>query len=72
LRLEDAAENFDDSVVANEDFDDTLYDLFYLDLALSRVESNLKGFTQENLVDSRMQAFRYYVNELLFTYRQSY
>jgi hypothetical protein len=72
LQLEDAAENFDDAVVTNEDFDDTLYDLFYLDLALSRVEANLKGYSQETLVDSRMQAFRYYVNELLFTYRQSY
>ena len=48
------------------------YDLFYVDAALARVETTLKGYQQENLVDSRMQAFRYYVDELLFTYRQSY
>jgi hypothetical protein len=71
IRLTDAAEYYNDAVASSSDYSDTLYDLFYLDAALTRVERTLDG-SQSGLVQDQMGAMRSYVNELLYSYRRQY
>lgn len=70
--LVDAAENYEDAVESTYDFSDTLYDLFYLEEMVGLTEQTLDGYSQAYRVSDDMAAIRYYVNELLWTYRQNY
>jgi hypothetical protein len=69
--LEDTAENYYDAVQANSDYSETLYDLFNLDMATQNAEHALQGYPEQPLVATRMATLRYYVNVLLYTYRQT-
>ncbi len=71
-QLADAAENFDDAVNDNDDWTDSLNDLFYLEQMLDQAENNFGGQEAQFGVDSEMRSLRYYVNELLWTYRQNH
>lgn len=71
-QLVDAAENYDDAVDNSYDWSDSLDDLFYLDNTLTTAEQTLDGYSQAYLVQNQMEALRYYVNQLLWTYHQNY
>lgn len=71
-RLSNAAENFNDSVDRTYDWSDSLYDLFYLESVLSETEQTLSGYSQSYRVQSQISSMRYYVNELLWQYRNNY
>lgn len=70
--LVDASENFTDAVYDNDDYYDTLNDLFYLESKVDLAESTLDGYSKSYLVNEEMKALRYYVNELLWVYRYYY
>ncbi|MNL69300.1 hypothetical protein D3C87_1941460 [compost metagenome] len=72
ISLIDAAENFNDSVNDRYDWYDTLSDLFYLEAQVDLAEQTLSGYSQEWRVQEEMGSLRYYVNELLWTYRQNF
>lgn len=67
-----AAENYSDAVQSNYDFTDSLNHLFYLESMVDTAEYTLAGYSRAYLVDNEMRALRYYVNELLWLYRQQY
>ncbi|MFS4457791.1 hypothetical protein [Bdellovibrio sp. HCB2-146] len=69
--LIDAADNFNDSVNSRYDWNDSLSDLFYLESQLDLAEQTLSGYSQAYRVQDEMGSIRYYVNELLWTYRQN-
>ncbi|HEX7673686.1 MAG TPA: hypothetical protein VF412_05920 [Bdellovibrio sp.] len=71
-QLVDAAENYDDAIDNSYDWSDSLDDLFYLDNTLTMVEQTLNGYSQAYLVQNQLEALRYYVNQLLWTYHQNY
>ena len=71
-RLVNSAENYTDAVNSSYDYSDTLYDLFYLNSSLKLAEKTLDGYSGEVQVDDQVKALRYYVNVLLFSYRQQY
>lgn len=71
-QLIDATENYDDALDSADDISATLYDLFYLEDTVSLTEKTLDGYSQSYRVQEEMQAMRYYVNELLWNYRQQY
>lgn len=68
----DATENLNESVETFEDYSETLYDLFYMEEVLTKLEYTLNGYSQAYRVQNEMQAFRFYVDELLWNYRQRY
>ncbi|MNL10659.1 hypothetical protein D3C87_1314660 [compost metagenome] len=70
--LIDATENFNDSVSDRYDWSDTITDLFYLEAQLDLAEQTLDGYSQAWRVQEEMGSLRYYVNELLWTYRQNF
>ena len=70
--LIDATENFNDSVGDRYDWSDTINDLFYLESQLDLAEQTLDGYSQAWRVQEEMGSLRYYVNELLWTYRQNF
>jgi hypothetical protein len=70
--LADSAENFNDSVETRDDYNDTLYDLFYLDTKVNEAQNALRSDFYGNAVSNDMRALRYYVDEMLYTYRQNY
>lgn len=72
IGLIDATENFNDSVSDRYDWSDTLNDLFYLEAQLGLAEQTLDGYSQAWRVQEEMGSLRYYVNELLWTYRQNF
>lgn len=71
-QLVNAAENYNDAVADSYDWSDSLYDLFNLDAALTTAETTLDGYSQAYRVDNEIRSLRYYVNELLWNYRQNY
>jgi hypothetical protein len=70
--MEDAAENFNDAVNQGYDYSDSLNDLFYLEESIQNAERTLDGYSKAYLVDEEMRSMRYYVDELLWQYRQTY
>ncbi len=52
----DAAENFTDTVYDREDYQETLYDLFYLEEKVDFAIRTLDGYSKEYLVQDEMQA----------------
>jgi hypothetical protein len=71
-QLQDAADNMVDQVYANDDYIDSLNDLFYLASVVALAESTLDGYSQAYRVNDEMHALRYYVDELLWVYREAY
>ncbi len=69
-QLTDASSAFHISVQRYDQLSDTLYYLFYLEDTVSLTENTLDGYSQEYRVEDEMKAIRYYINELLWTYRQ--
>jgi hypothetical protein len=65
----DASENFTDTVYDREDYQETLYDLFYLEDKVDIAIRTLDGYSKEYLVQDEMQALEYYVEELLWQYQ---
>lgn len=72
FQLVDAAESFNDSVKMNASWSATLNNLFYLEDTVRLTETTLDGYSQEYRVSNEMRALRYYVDEMLWTYRQRY
>lgn len=72
FQLVDAAESFNDSVKMNASWSSTLNNLFYLEETVRLTETTLDGYSQEYRVSNEMRALRYYVDEMLWTYRQRY
>ncbi|MES2854463.1 MAG: hypothetical protein V4692_01315, partial [Bdellovibrionota bacterium] len=70
--MEDAAENYADAVYAGYDYTDSLSDLFYLEDTVILAEKTLNGYSRSYIVEQEMKAMRYYVDELLWLYRQNY
>lgn len=70
--LADASENFTDAVYDSDDFSDSLNDLFFLETKVGLATQTLSGYSKEYLVTDEMRALRYYVEELLWQYRQKY
>lgn len=68
--LIDASENFTDTVYDREDYQETLYDLFYLEEKVDLAVRTLDGYSREYLVREEMNAIKYYVDELLWQYGQ--
>lgn len=68
-QMADAAENFTDAVDEGSYYEDSLYDLFYLDEQVRLATTTLDGYSQEYRVTEQMNALRYYVQELLYIYR---
>lgn len=71
-QLVDAAENYNDAVTGSYDWSDSLYDLFYLESSLSLAETTLDGYSQEYRVIEEIRSLRFYVDELMWTYRTNY
>jgi hypothetical protein len=71
-QLADAADNFSDNVRESTDWSDTLYDLFHLESSLVLAETALDGYSKSWVVEKEMKALRFYVEEMLWTYRQQY
>ncbi len=67
-----AAQDYTDSVSDSYDWYESMGDLFYLNQELNRTETVLRGFSQARRVEREMRYMRYYVNELLWQYRQNY
>jgi hypothetical protein len=65
----DASENFTDTVYDREDYQETLYDLFYLEEKVEIAIRTLYGYSKEYLVEDEMRALDYYVEELLWQYQ---
>jgi hypothetical protein len=70
--LDDAAVAFTDAVDQGYDFSDSLNELFYLEDELGKLVRTLDGFSPSYRVDDEMRTMRFYVNELLWVYRQHY
>jgi hypothetical protein len=71
-QLADAADNFAEAVDRSYDYTDTLDDLFYLESMVDLAEQTLDGFQYSYYSADEMAQLRYYVNELLWVYRQGY
>ena len=71
-QLADAADNLSDRVRETTDYSDTLYDLFHLETSLQLAERTLDGYSKAFLVEKEMKSMRFYVDEMLWTYRQHY
>jgi hypothetical protein len=67
-----AAEVYSDTVRTNYDFVDSINELFYLENMLDQAEATNRLYARSYVVDNEMRALRYYVNELLWIYRQNY
>lgn len=70
--LEDAADQLQDGIANSYDWEETIYDLFNLEAQVSLAEQTLDGYSRAYMVDDEMKAVRYYVDELLYTYRVNY
>ena len=70
--LEVASEGYTDALYNGTDYIDSLNELFYLDAELTLTEQTLDGYSKSYMVDQEMRSMRFYVNELLWQYRQNY
>jgi hypothetical protein len=71
-QLVDATEYYTDAVYAGSDYSDTLNNLFYVDSTLTAAEQVLQTRTTNSAIVTEVGALRYYVNKLLWSYRQNY
>jgi hypothetical protein len=72
----DAAQYFDDQVLNGIDYTESVQALFYLDTQVQNLESVLASNPAyedgSEQLQTEMRAARFYVNQLLYTYRASY
>jgi Flp pilus assembly protein TadG len=70
-QLVNASANYTSSVYNNSYYRNSIRDLFYLESILDVTESTLDGYSKAYLVDDQVRALRFYVNQLLWIYRQN-
>jgi hypothetical protein len=72
IQLEAASFNLYSSVRNTYNWNDSLYELFYLEQSVSLAQTTLSGYSNAYRVDGEMAALNFYVAQLLWTYRVRY